>query len=241
MRFNTHLDTFLKSCPQYATWDDHDFGGNNAGSQHPYKYESLDIFKQYWNNPYSGLDTVPGVFCHFSQKDADFFLLDARFYAEDSSMLGAAQNQWLREQLKKSKANFKFIVSGTQILADNPLGEDMGDYGVEREELLDFLEAENITGVIFLSGDRHYGELMKMERETDYPLYEMTSSPLTSWVNPGYTKKNPLRQSSTLALTENFGKIELLGEGKERFCRLNLFDKTGALLWSRDVFLSELQ
>jgi alkaline phosphatase D len=50
-----------------------------------------------------------------------------------------------------------------------------------------------------------------------------------------------LRQSSTLALTENFGKIELLGEGKERFCRLNLFDKTGALLWSRDVFLSELQ
>ena len=241
MRFNTHLDTFLKSCPQYATWDDHDFGDNNAGSKHRYKYAALEIFKQYWNNPYAGLDTVPGVFCHFSQKDADFFLLDARFHAKDSTMLGTAQTQWLQEQLKKSTANFKFIVSGTQILADNPSGEDMGDYGNEREQLLDFLETEKITGVIFLSGDRHYGELMKMERETAYPLYEMTSSPLTSWVNPGYTKKNPLRQSSTLALTENFGKIELLGEGMNRFCRLNLFDKTGALLWSRDVFLSDLQ
>lgn len=241
MRFNTKLDKFLKSCSQYAIWDDHDFGGNNAHSQHRNKYASLDIFNQYWNNPYAGLDTTPGVFCHFSQEDAEFFLLDARFHANDTSMLGASQTQWLFEQLKASQANFKFIVSGTQILPNNPTGEDMGDFGEDREKLLSFLEEEGITGVIFLSGDRHYGELMKLERARTYPLYEMTSSPLTSLVNPAYTRKNPLREPETLAVVANFGKVELMGEGKERFCRLALFDKTGQLLWSEDIALMDLQ
>ncbi|MGH1335859.1 MAG: alkaline phosphatase D family protein [Aureispira sp.] len=241
MRFNTRLDKFLKSCPQYAIWDDHDFGGNNARSQHRYKYESLELFKQYWNNPYFGLDTTPGVFCHFSQEDADFFLLDSRFHAKDSSMLGASQTQWLFEKLKQSTASFKFIVSGTQILPDNPSGEDMGDFGNEREKLLAFLAEEKITGVIFLSGDRHYGELLRLERSGTYPLYEMTSSPLTSFVNPGYTRDNPLREPETLAVVANFGKIELIGEGKERFCRLALFGKTGQLLWSEEINLVDLQ
>lgn len=241
MRFKPRLDSFLKSCPQYAIWDDHDFGGNNARGQHRYKYDALEIFKQYWNNPYAGLDTTPGIFCHFSQQDADFFLLDVRFHAEDSSMLGHSQTQWLFERLKASTANFKFIVSGTQILPDNPMGEDMGDFGMDREKLLAFLEKEKITGVIFLSGDRHYGELLHLERSDNYSLYEMTSSPLTSLVNPGYTRNNPLREPGTLAVVTNFGKIELMGVGKKRFCRLTLFDKAGHLLWSRDVFLSDLQ
>ncbi len=187
------------------------------------------------------LKSCPGVFCHFSQQDADFFLLDARFHARDSSMLGASQTQWLFQQLKASTANFKFIVSGTQILPDNPMGEDMGDFGDDREGLLRFLSEENITGVIFLSGDRHYGELMRLDREGDYPLYEMTSSPLTSLVNPGYTRNNPLRQPETLAIVANFGKVELLGTGKKRFCRLALFDKQGQLLWQEDVLLKDLQ
>lgn len=241
MRFNTRLDNFLKSCPQYAIWDDHDFGGNNSRSQHKYKYESLEIFKQYWNNPYAGLDTVPGVFCHFSQQDADFFLLDARFHAKDSSMLGYDQTQWLFQELKASTASFKFIVSGTQVLPNNPSGEDMGDFGNDREKLLQFLAEEKITGVIFLSGDRHYGELMRLERTENYPLYEMTSSPLTSFVNPGYTRNNPLREPETLAVEANFGKVELLGEGAKRFCRLTLFNKQGQVLWSEDIALSDLQ
>ncbi len=241
MRFNTRLEKFLKSCPQYAIWDDHDFGGNNARSNHRYKYQALDIFKQYWNNPYTGLDTTPGVFCHFSQQDADFFLLDARFHARDSTMLGLSQTEWLFERLKASTANFKFVVSGTQILPDNPSGEDMGDFGNDREKLLAFLAEEKINGVIFLSGDRHYGELMRLDRETAYPLYEMTSSPLTSLVNPGYTRNNPLRQPETLAVVANFGKVELMGAGKSRFCRLSLFNKGGQLLWQKDIALSELQ
>lgn len=241
MRFNPRLKGLLESCPQYAIWDDHDFADNNDRGSYLGKYESLEMFKNYWVNPYYGLDTASGVFCHFSQADADFFMLDVRFHSNDSSMLGIAQTKWLKEQLKASKANFKFIVSGTQILSDNPIGEDLGDYGQSKEDLLTFLEEEKIKGVIFLSGDRHYGELLKLERENNYPIYEMTSSPLTSLVNPAYTKANPIRLPNTLVADLNFGKIHLFGSGQKRRCRLEMFDKDGGLFWQHDIFLSELQ
>ena len=241
MRFKPSLKAFLESTPQYAIWDDHDYGPNNSGHQNPNKYETLDIFKQYWANPYYGLDSAKGVFCHFSQADADFFMLDSRFYATDTSMLGAVQRNWLKQKLKASTANFKFIISGTQILPDNPSGEDLGDFGSSKQQLLNFLKKENITGVIFLSGDRHYGELMKLERDETYPLYEMTSSPLTSIINPAYTRNNPLRLPNTLVLDSNFGKIHLFGEKDNRRCRLELFDKAGQLFWQQNIFLSELR
>lgn len=241
MRFNPRLRAFLESCSQYAIWDDHDYAGNNANGDYQGKYESLEMFKNYWSNPYYGTKDTKGIFCHFSHADADFFLLDSRFHATDSSMLGKEQNHWLQERLKQSNANFKFIVSGTQILPDNPNGEDLGDFGNSRAELLAFLERENIKGVIFLSGDRHYGELMKMERGDAYPLYEMTSSPLTSLVNPGYTKDNSIRVSETLVLDLNFGKIHLFGYGENRRCRLELFGRDGTLFWQHDIFLKELQ
>ena len=168
-------------------------------------------------------------------------MLDARFHASDSSMLGEGQTKWLKEKLEASTANFKFIVSGTQILCDNPGGEDLGDFANSKADLLGFLKEKNIKGVIFLSGDRHYGELLKLEREGAYPLYEMTSSPLTSLVNSGYTKINPLRLPETLVLDLNFGKVYLLGQGENRRCRLELRDRAGEFFWQQDIFLSEIQ
>ena len=41
--------------------------------------------------------------------------------------------------------------------------------------------AEKIEGVVFLSGDRHYSELTKTEFEGLYPIYELTSSGITSF------------------------------------------------------------
>ena len=241
MRRNKRLHGFLKSCPQYAIWDDHDYGPNNAKGKYRYKYQSLEVFQHYWNNPYAGLDTTDGIFCHFQHQDAAFFLLDGRFHAHDTTMLGADQLAWLQQQLKQSTANFKFIVSGTQLLSNNPMGEDWGDFGRERDQLLAFLTQEQISGVIFLSGDRHYGELLRLERPSSYPLYELTSSPLTSPVNPAYTKNNSLRQPTTLTMEPNFGKVRLLGTADERRCQLALFDRSGQLLWKEEVFLSDLQ
>jgi len=48
-----------------------------------------------------------------------------------------------------------------------------------KKRLADWLEQQRIDGVVFISGDRHFGELLKIARPGAYPLYEFTSSPLT--------------------------------------------------------------
>lgn len=241
MRQKPRLNKFLMSCPQYAIWDDHDFGPNNSGVDNPYKYATLKVFKEYWPNPSYGLDSSEGVFTSFKQQDAEFFLLDSRFYASDTSMLGGVQRKWLQEKLKASTANFKFIVSGTQILIDNTTGEDLGDFGNSREILLDFIASEKISGVIFLSGDRHYSEILKLEQNECYPLYEITSSPLTSIINPIYTKDTLVRLPNTLIQEQNFAKISISGSEDKRKCRVEYFDKKGAFILGRNIFLAELK
>jgi len=240
-RINPKIRRFLESCPNYAIWDDHDYGPNDSDGTYVGKANSLAIFKQYWMNPYYGLDTAEGVYTHFSHADADFFMLDVRSFADaDSTMLGKAQTDWLKEKLKNSTANFKFIISGSQIVTSNA-GEDMGDFGNSRAAFYDFLAQEKINGVVIVSGDRHYGELLKLERDDGYPLYEITSSPLTSFIHPTYPKEVPTRIEGTLILETHFGKIHLFGSGEGRKCRLEQFNADGELLWRHDILLSELQ
>ena len=40
-----------RSCPVEATWDDHDYGENDAGADYPMKEVSRQIFLEFWNEP----------------------------------------------------------------------------------------------------------------------------------------------------------------------------------------------
>ncbi len=37
--------------PVIATWDDHDYGENDAGREFPFKAESKEIFLKFWSEP----------------------------------------------------------------------------------------------------------------------------------------------------------------------------------------------
>ena len=66
--------------------------------------------------------------------------------------------------------------------------------------------------MIFLSGDRHFGELLKIERAGAYPLYEFTSSPLTSQpvARPDAAEReNPDVVPGTLHGRRQFGLIRV--------------------------------
>lgn len=244
-RLRTPYKDFLESCAQYATWDDHDYGPNDSDGRFKLKDTSLSVFKKFWVNPYYGTTGEDGVFCHFSQQDCDFFILDSRFHCDKkggyNKLLGDLQMEWLKEKLKASKANFKFIFSGTQFLPIEQHGETWGKYADENAAFLDFLEKEKISGVVFVSGDRHYSELNKKEREGTYPLYEFTCSPLTSFMDPSYPKNQPLRVEQTAIRDQNYGRIKIFNEGKERICRIEEFDTKGKLFWKHDIRLSELK
>lgn len=246
------LQKLLASTHHYAIWDDHDYGPNDSDRTYRGKDWSLNIFKDYWANISYGHDDVKGVFGRFEWADVEFFLLDDRFHRSpaksneaDKGMFGENQLKWLRESLLNSNATFKVIVGGNQML--NPLTpwEAWVEHPEEQKRFFDFLKEAKIEGVIFLSGDRHYAELLKREGLTDYPLYDFTSSPLSAGnSSPNKEKEidNPYRVNGTLVLNEkNFGLIEVSGTEKDRKMTLRLIDSKGKEHWKHEISAKELK
>jgi alkaline phosphatase D len=70
--------------------------------------------------------------------------------------LGAAQKAWLKAGLLASTAKFKFVMNGPLISELLFLPYDRWEgYAAEREEILEYIEANNIKNVVFLSTDIH--------------------------------------------------------------------------------------
>ena len=282
------LQPLLSALPHYAIWDDHDYGPNDANRSFVFKDESLRLFRRYWANPGYGLEELPGTFTTFSIQDADFFLLDNRYYraadrtalakeeldlireardwalgqnpltrllsrryfgnqpavlGENKVMFGAEQLDWLKQALIQSRATFKFIAAGSQLLNDGHPFEGWHNFPLEREPFLAWLKRQNIPGVVFLSGDRHHTELLRREVKDFYPLYELTCSPLTSSARAPQDKElnNPLRVKQTLVTQRNFCSIEVTGPAGERRLVVRSHDSDGRLLWEQVLPAAELR
>ena len=249
-RATSVLQAFMASMPQYAIWDDHDYGPNDAGKSYILKEQSRNIFKNYWLNPSYG-EEGKGIYSVVNYGDVDLFLTDDRYFRSEVDLLdsidgkpntektyfGVQQMSWLKNALLNSRAPFKIIVTGSQIL--NPLNkyECMKHYPYEYNQLLNFLAEQKLEGVLFLTGDRHHSEIIKMKRENAlYPLYDITVSPYTSGVSKanGEELNNPYRENNTLVEAQNFAKISFSGKKKERVMKVEFLGIKGDKLgeWS---------
>ncbi|MEW6213529.1 MAG: alkaline phosphatase D family protein [Acidobacteriota bacterium] len=245
------LQPLLATTHNYAIWDDHDFGPNDSDRTFRLKDASLRVFKDYWaNNTYGTRDT-PGVFGRFEWGDVEFFLLDDRYHrspnhmpaGNDKVMFGEAQMRWLMESLASSNATFKIIAGGNQMLNPMVEFEGFGKVPAEQKRLLDFLRDAKIKGVVFLSGDRHHTELIRRAEPGLYPLYDFTSSPLTSGGSRLEDEaNNPARVPGTWVTdgVRNFGLLEFSGPEKDRRLKLRTLDLAGKELWQFEIKASEL-
>jgi alkaline phosphatase D len=212
---------FLKSMPQFAIWDD----PNDIGKNYILKEASRKVFNSYFCNPSSG-ENGQGTYTMTSWGDADIFMTDDRWWRSadkikdsvngkpnpEKRMLGAQQMEWLKNSLLYSTATFKIIAVGSQVL--NPVSpyDTWWNFPAEYEELMSFLKEYKINGVVFLTGDRHHSEIIKVERPGTYPLFDITVSPLTSGTHKfsGPEKNNPYR---VLGIDEkqNYGRFSFSG------------------------------
>ena len=251
-RAHPSLQSFLASTHHYAIWDDHDYGPNDSNRSYPLKGVSLEAFKTYWGNPHYGLPELPGVFGTFSWSDVDFFLLDDRTYRAPGNapnqgskpMLGEKQLQWLIDALAASRATFKVIAVGSQVLNPFTRFEGYSQHGAEKAKLIQKIKDYAIEGVVFLTGDRHFSELNKLNVDPwFYPLYDFTSSPLTSRSASSVSDEinNPLRVEGTLVVERNFGLIKVGGQGKARFIEFSTVNAQGKLLWKHLIKASDLK
>lgn len=245
------LQALLAATHNYAIWDDHDYGPNDSDGTFRLKDAALQVFKDYWANAAYGTATLPGVFGRFEWGDVEFFLLDDRYHRSPNRMpaspqkvmLGEAQMQWLMESLRSSNATFKVIACGAQMLNPMVFYEAFGQFPEEQKRLLDFLRDAKVSGVVFLSGDRHATELIKRVEPGMYPLYDFTSSPLTSGTGRNEREaNNPMRVAGTWVTdARNFGIIEVSGKARERVLTLKTLDAKGKELWKHEIKEAEIQ
>lgn len=191
-----------------ATWDDHDYGENDAGKDYPYQRESRAAFADFFNlnllelGDGLGRGVYHSRFLSVAGLRVQVILLDTRSFRSSlkyadtkqacaptglipetdpgASILGDEQWQWLGQQLSKP-ADLRLLVSSIQVLPDEHCFEKWANFPAERQRLFALIGQHQAAGVVILSGDRHLGEISKFESPVvGYPLYEVTSSGLNS-------------------------------------------------------------
>ncbi|MFT6160327.1 MAG: alkaline phosphatase D [Myxococcota bacterium] len=173
---------FLHNRSILATWDDHDFAGDNSDGTSPARAMMLRTFLENWANPSAGTPNTPGTFFQHSWGDVDVFMLDTRYHRGlDGALLGPAQEQWLLDGLAASNATFKLIASGTQFTAQGS-NDSWASFPSDRNALLQGIVARNVDGVVLLSGDIHRTEFRRIPAAPGgYDVPELTSSPLANF------------------------------------------------------------
>lgn len=200
-----------RNIPIIATWDDHDFGWNDAGRHYPFKAESKEIFLKFFNEPKdSERRKHEGIYTSYiyetNGKKLQIILLDNRTFRDDykkykdevvndkrsfypldyatqqepdSTYLGATQWKWLESELKKP-ADLRLIGSGSQFAIEYNGYEGWLNFPIEQKKFLDVIKKTKANGVLFLTGDVHYAEISKLTVPGLYPIYDVTSSGLSS-------------------------------------------------------------
>src|SRR5690606_1221527 len=206
-----------ESCPVIGTWDDHDYGRNDAGREYPMRRESQQVFLDFLDVPAdSPRRATEGVHSFHDQgpedKSVRVILLDTRYHRDpigsDGTILGEAQWKWLEETLAGSKARVNVIVSSIQVLPSGHRFEKWANFPAERARLLALLAREDVPPVILLSGDRHLGEISVDRESCGYPLHEITASSFNQPGGGSDAEPNDLRLGPNLRQA-HFGMLTL--------------------------------
>ncbi|MGZ0173226.1 MAG: alkaline phosphatase D family protein [Planctomycetales bacterium] len=181
-----------KHCPVLATWDDHDYGANDAGVEYPKKRESqqlfLDFFEVAKDSPLRKQEGVQSSHTFGPKgKRVQIILLDTRYFRSpltrgyepsernegfrghykgttdtSTTMLGEAQWKWLEAELRKP-AEIRIVASSIQVLPDEHGSEKWGNFPHERTRLFNVIRDSKANGVVLISGDRHLAEIMEID------------------------------------------------------------------------------
>jgi alkaline phosphatase D len=182
---------FSANIPVYTSWDDHDYLNNDkSGLQ---KGQITDqqrnalrsVWQENWGNPPTPVEDR-GIYFNTIIGDVEIIMLDTRScrdwdkQGQRGAYLGDTQMQWLLDTLKASKARFIILTSGTMWSDFMSKAKDSwGVWDIEgREEIFNFIEENQIGGVLLLSGDRHGARGFEIKRPSGFSLVELEAATL---------------------------------------------------------------
>lgn len=246
-----------------ATWDDHDYGANDAGKEYPQKAESKELFLDFWKEPAdSPRRARPGLYTSYMIEapggTLQILLLDTRWFRDPldpnsdptkwlndyqpttdttRTMLGDEQWAWLEEELTKPAA-VRIVGTSTQFGHEYNGWESWNNLPHERQKMVELIAKTGAEAALFLSGDSHWGELSRLETAAGYPLYDLTSSGITeTWPE---IPENANRVGPAVP-ENNYGFVEITWGETEHQISLGLVDVDGVTRVEHQVSTSELR
>eukprot|EP00041_Stephanoeca_diplocostata_P013867 m.247258 g.247258 ORF g.247258 m.247258 type:complete len:455 (+) comp19494_c0_seq2:318-1682(+) len=239
MRNNSEYQRFVDTgVAIIGTWDDHDYGLNDAGKDLDIKHETRTATLDFLEHKQPSTLVHPerrtrddGIYTShtFTTKDnrsVGVVLLDSRWNKDPTTILGAQQWSWLADTLQEHQdagVLVTFILSSIQVLADfRPIGEYWGRHPAERNRLISTIARFNHS-IVLLSGDVHLAAInqatcSEVAKEDPWTLLEVTSSGMThSWEKPFWRKYImlashwllPWNHNTDWALPLNFGVLDV--------------------------------
>jgi alkaline phosphatase D len=226
-------------CPILATWDDHDYGANDAGREYPLRAESQRLFQDFYRVPSDHpARSREGIYdariYGEAGKRVQVILLDTRYFRDPlerrpkdaprvpgrpgpyvatadatKTLLGPDQWTWLEEQLRQP-ADLRIIASSIQVVSDEHGFETWGNFPHERRRLFDLINSTDASGVIFISGDRHLTEI-SVDRGRDAAV----PYPMWDFTSSGMTQDSqPVNDANAARVgpvvrATNFGVISI--------------------------------
>jgi alkaline phosphatase D len=267
LKASTFFQGLRRRTPFLATWDDHDFGGNDAGSTYAMRRESQRAFFDWLEEPadsprrrqegvyHARIFGPPGRRVQVLMLDTRYFrspLLRGAHGVEPSggpyvpnpdpkvTLLGDAQWKWLEVELRKP-AELRLMVSSIQFVAEFAGSEAWANLPLEKQRLLDLLKSARAGGVFILSGDRHWCELSRMDGPLGYPLYDLTASSMTQKHPRGSPTPNRYRSQPNTYHEPNVGRLRIDWERSDPQLTFQILDVEGAVRIEQVLVLSALQ
>lgn len=225
-------DSLRKNAQIIGTWDDHDYGWNDAGKHYSKKDSSQQLFLDFLQvDTDDKLREREGVYSSYVFGEhpiqTKVILLDARFfrdtvisdpdparrYTQNSTgdVLGEAQWDWLSRELENSTADIHILGSGIQVIPEQHGWEKWANFPKSQERLFNLLKSKEPKNLLIISGDRHIAEFSKTTLKPGYDIIEVTSSGLTHTWSRVWKEPNRYRIGELIA-KKNFGVLDITPE-----------------------------
>jgi alkaline phosphatase D len=245
LKNNSFYREFCENVPMIGIWDDHDYGWNNAGAEYPIKEEAQQIFCDFFDEPDdSPRRTRSGVYTSYTLDNGRIkvILLDLRFNRErpyrwrckanGPDMLGEEQWEWFEEELRNSTSEVHLIGSSIGAIGDSlNVTEDWDKFPCSQERLIELLERYDPSGLIILSGDKHFaGIFPRAPGPKGKPMLEVMASG-TTHAAPRITHPIILARYKRreIFLGRNFSRLQFFLDAPNPFIRVEIRSMDGQL------------
>ena len=156
---------------------------------------------------------------------------------EDSTLLGEGQWKWLEGELRKP-ADIRIIGSGSQFGITYNGYEAWANFPHEQKRFIELIKSTRANGVLFISGDVHYAEISKLQVTEGYPIYDITSSGITStWT---FATPNDNRIEGPV-MDNHFGMISIDWKAQDPIIKMEIFDIRNNQRIEHSINLSEIK